>query len=53
MELRRNITKLRDIAERSRIDKITFDEDFYMNTIRTLDNLQHQQAILDNVIHNL
>lgn len=53
MDLRRNITKLRDIAERSRIDKITFDEDFYMNTIRTLDNLQHQQAILDNVIHNI
>ena len=53
MELRRNIIRLRDIAERSRMEKTALDEDFYMMTIRTIDGLQHQQEILDKMIHNI
>lgn len=51
VELRRNIIKLREIADRIGKDKIPFDEEFYLFTMKTLDGLHHLQATLEMAIH--
>ena len=50
-ELRSNIIKLRQIADRIRKDKIPFDEEFYLYTMKTLEGLDHLQATLEMAIH--
>lgn len=51
--IRRSIIKLRDISGRISIEKDGVNEEFYMMLQMTLDELLHQQAMLDDIIHRI
>lgn len=52
-EIRRNIVKLRDISGRISMEENCFNEDFYMMLQMTLEELLHQQTMLEDIIHRV